>query len=170
MLLPASIPAPGNFARWRFQRRWMALIDRIIDARLGSGENGAPRDLFDLLRAARNPVDGLHPEAITRPGRDNDRRRSRDHCHYAVLVTLSARSCAALAGCDAAFINSDIRLAQQEGHSRENIVAGLVYAIAAITSPRSKASARWAKRFLQGGVALNRALGNAFAHTRAARS
>jgi predicted CoA-substrate-specific enzyme activase len=31
----------------------------------------------------------------------------------------------------AAFINSDIRIAQQEGHSRENIVAGLVYAIAA---------------------------------------
>jgi activator of 2-hydroxyglutaryl-CoA dehydratase len=31
----------------------------------------------------------------------------------------------------AAFINSDIRLAQQEGRSRENIVAGLVYAIAA---------------------------------------
>ncbi len=31
----------------------------------------------------------------------------------------------------AAFINSDIRIAQQQGHSRENIVAGLVYAIAA---------------------------------------
>jgi cytochrome P450 len=58
MLLPASIPAPGDFARWRFQRRWMALIDRIIDARLASGENGAPRDLFDLLRAARDPETG----------------------------------------------------------------------------------------------------------------
>ena len=55
MLLPASIPAPGDFARWRFQLRWMALIDRIIDARLASGENGAPCDLFDLLRVARDP-------------------------------------------------------------------------------------------------------------------
>jgi activator of 2-hydroxyglutaryl-CoA dehydratase len=31
----------------------------------------------------------------------------------------------------AAFINFDIRTALQEGHSREDIVAGLVYAIAA---------------------------------------
>ncbi len=58
MLLPASIPAPGDFARWRFQRRWMALIDSIIDARLESGESGAPRDLFDLLQAARDPETG----------------------------------------------------------------------------------------------------------------
>ena len=41
----------------------------------------------------------------------------------------------------AAFINSDIRLAQQEGHSRENIVAGLVYAIAANYLNRVKGSA-----------------------------
>ncbi len=58
MLLPASIPSPRDFARRRFQRRWMALMDRIIDARLASGENGAPRDLFDLLRAARDPETG----------------------------------------------------------------------------------------------------------------
>ena len=58
MLLPASIPAPRDFGRWRFQRRWMALIDRIIDARLASGEDAAPRDLFDLLRAARDPETG----------------------------------------------------------------------------------------------------------------
>jgi predicted CoA-substrate-specific enzyme activase len=65
----------------------------------------------------------------------------------------------------AAFINSDIRIAQQEGHSRENIVAGLVYAIAdnylnRVKGPRSVGK----KVFLQGGVALNRALGHAFAH------
>ncbi|MGB9163373.1 MAG: cytochrome P450, partial [Rhodomicrobium sp.] len=40
MLLPASIPAPRDFARWRFQRRWMAFIDRIIDARLASDARG----------------------------------------------------------------------------------------------------------------------------------
>ncbi len=66
----------------------------------------------------------------------------------------------------AAFINSDIRIAQQEGHSREDIVAGLVYAIAdnyinRVKGPRSVGQ----KIFLQGGVALNRAVGHAFAHT-----
>ena len=58
IMLPASIPAPGDFARWRFQRRWMALIERIIDARLASDEGGAARDLFDLLRSARDPETG----------------------------------------------------------------------------------------------------------------
>jgi unspecific monooxygenase len=72
MLLPPSIPAPRDFARWRFQRRWMALVNRIIDARLASGENGARPDLFDLLRAARDPETGaaftreqLHDQVAT---------------------------------------------------------------------------------------------------------
>jgi predicted CoA-substrate-specific enzyme activase len=66
----------------------------------------------------------------------------------------------------AAFINSDIRLAQQEGHSRENIVAGLVYAIAANYLTKVKGQRPVGKKvFLQGGVALNRAIGHAFAHT-----
>ena len=58
MVLPPSIPAPRDFARRRFQRRWMALIDRVIDERLASGEDNAARDLFDLLRAARDPETG----------------------------------------------------------------------------------------------------------------
>jgi hypothetical protein len=45
MLLPVSIPAPRDFARRRFRRRWMALIDRIIDARLALSAGDAPRDL-----------------------------------------------------------------------------------------------------------------------------
>jgi predicted CoA-substrate-specific enzyme activase len=66
----------------------------------------------------------------------------------------------------AAFINSDIRLAQQEGHERDNIVAGLVYAIAANYLTKVKGQRPVGKKvFLQGGVALNRALGNAFAHS-----
>jgi len=66
----------------------------------------------------------------------------------------------------AAFINSDIRLAQQEGHSRDNIVAGLVYAIAANYLNRVKGARCVGRRvFLQGGVALNRAVGHAFAHS-----
>ncbi len=66
----------------------------------------------------------------------------------------------------AAFINSDIRIALQEGHSRENIVAGLVYAIAGNYLNRVKGARSVGKKvFLQGGVALNRAVGHAFAHS-----
>jgi len=66
----------------------------------------------------------------------------------------------------AAFINSDIRLAQQEGHSRENIAAGLVYAIAENYLAKVKGQRSVGKKvFLQGGVALNRAVGLAFAHS-----
>ncbi len=66
----------------------------------------------------------------------------------------------------AAFINSDIRLAQQQGHPRDNIIAGLVYAIAGNYLNRVKGPRYVGKKiFLQGGVALNRAVGNAFAHS-----
>ena len=58
LLLPPSIPSPRDFERRRFQRRWMALIDRIIDARLADRRDEAARDLFDLLRAARDPETG----------------------------------------------------------------------------------------------------------------
>jgi predicted CoA-substrate-specific enzyme activase len=66
----------------------------------------------------------------------------------------------------AAFINSDIRLAQQQGHPRDNIIAGLVYAIASNYLNRVKGPRYVGKKvFLQGGVALNRAVGHAFAHS-----
>jgi len=66
----------------------------------------------------------------------------------------------------AAFINSDIRIAQQQGHSRENIVAGLAYAIAGNYLQRVKGPrAVGRKAFLQGGVALNRAVAHAFAQS-----
>ena len=66
----------------------------------------------------------------------------------------------------AAFINSDIRIALQEGQSREDIVAGLVYAIAGNYLNRVKGARYVGKKiFLQGGVALNRAVGHAFAHS-----
>ena len=66
----------------------------------------------------------------------------------------------------AAFINSDIRIAQQQGYSRDNIAAGLVYAIAANYLTRVKGARYVGKKvFLQGGVALNRAVGHAFAHS-----
>jgi predicted CoA-substrate-specific enzyme activase len=66
----------------------------------------------------------------------------------------------------AAFINSDIRLAQQQGHPRDNIIAGLVYAIASNYLNRVKGPRYVGRKvFLQGGVALNRAVGYAFAHS-----
>jgi len=66
----------------------------------------------------------------------------------------------------AAFINSDIRIAQQQGHAREDIVAGLVYSIAGNYLNRVKgARPVGAKIFLQGGVALNAAVGHAFAQS-----
>ncbi len=66
----------------------------------------------------------------------------------------------------AAFINSDVRIAQQQGASRDDIVAGLVYSIAGNYLNRVKGSrAVGAKVFLQGGVALNAAVGHAFAHS-----
>lgn len=66
----------------------------------------------------------------------------------------------------AAFINSDIRVALQQGHSRDDIAAGLVYAIAANYLNRVKGPRPVGKKvFLQGGVALNQAVGHAFAHS-----
>lgn len=66
----------------------------------------------------------------------------------------------------AAFINSDIRIAQQQGQARENIVAGLVYAIAGNYLTKVKGQRPVGKKvFLQGGVALNRAVAHAFAQS-----
>jgi len=81
-------------------------------------------------------------------------------------IALAAKSPVQFKTTCAAFINSDIRIAQQQGHARDDIVAGLVYSIAGnylnrVKGPRPVG----AKVFLQGGVALNAAVGHAFAHT-----
>ena len=57
-LLPASIPSPRDIARWRFRRRWLALIGRIIAARRAQGPSPAPGDLFDLLADLDNSRTG----------------------------------------------------------------------------------------------------------------
>jgi predicted CoA-substrate-specific enzyme activase len=80
-------------------------------------------------------------------------------------IALAAKSPVQFKTTCAAFINSDIRIAQQQGHARDDIVAGLVYSIAGnylnrVKGPRPVG----AKVFLQGGVALNAAVGHAFAH------
>jgi cytochrome P450 len=59
MLLPPSIPSPGDFGRARFKRRWMGLIETILAERLRSPPPPEPRDLLDLLRAARDPDSGV---------------------------------------------------------------------------------------------------------------
>ncbi len=81
-------------------------------------------------------------------------------------IALAAASPVHFKATCAAFINSDIRIAQQQGQARENIVAGLVYAIAGNYLNRVKGPRYVGKKvFLQGGVALNRAVGYAFAQS-----
>lgn len=64
----------------------------------------------------------------------------------------------------AAFINSDIRTALQEGYNQEEIIAGLVYSIVNNYLNKVKGTRPIGKKiFLQGGVAKNDAIGNAFA-------
>jgi cytochrome P450 len=58
MVLPPSIPNLRDFGRARFKRRWMKLIETMLESRLASPEPETPRDLFDLLRAARDPETG----------------------------------------------------------------------------------------------------------------
>src|SRR5258706_594924 len=68
LMLPAAIPTPRDFAGMRFRSQWVAFMDEIIAARLpapqaGDGLCGKPRDLFDMLLAARDPETG---EAFSR--------------------------------------------------------------------------------------------------------
>jgi len=58
MLLPPSVPTFRDLRRRRFQARWMRLIETIMQDRLRAPQPEAPRDLFDLLRAARDPETG----------------------------------------------------------------------------------------------------------------
>ena len=57
MLLPPSIPSPKDWARARFSKRWMHLIETMMAQRAADTAD-QPRDLFDLLRAARDPETG----------------------------------------------------------------------------------------------------------------
>lgn len=58
MLLPTSVPTPHDARRGLFRRRWMRLIESIMQERLRTPQPATPRDLFDLLRAARDPETG----------------------------------------------------------------------------------------------------------------
>jgi cytochrome P450 len=52
LALPLQIPTPCDLGRWRFRRRWIAPIRRIIAEREQRGRGRSYRDLFDLLVAA----------------------------------------------------------------------------------------------------------------------
>ena len=59
ILLPLSIPSPYDIGRSWFRRRWMQFLEQLIAGRRGSGASEAqPRDMFDLLLAARDPETG----------------------------------------------------------------------------------------------------------------
>lgn len=58
MVLPPSIPTATDIRRMWFKRRWGRLMETILSARLTTPQPETPRDLFDLLRAARDPQTG----------------------------------------------------------------------------------------------------------------
>ena len=64
LLLPLSWPSPQDFSRARFRKRWTHFVGTLMAERRAAGKNeGAPpRDLFDLMVAARDPESG---EAFT---------------------------------------------------------------------------------------------------------
>ena len=58
LLFPPSVPSPQDRARRRFRAEWTALIGGIVDARARLPATDGPRDLFDMLVAARDPETG----------------------------------------------------------------------------------------------------------------
>jgi unspecific monooxygenase len=60
LMLPLSWPSPQDFARARFRKRWTSFVAMLMAERRAAGKNeGAPpRDLFDLMVAARDPETG----------------------------------------------------------------------------------------------------------------
>ena len=58
-VVPIGIPTPHDLARAWFRRDWIRLIDGIMAERLAAKTHASgPRDLLDLLMAARDPESG----------------------------------------------------------------------------------------------------------------
>jgi cytochrome P450 len=66
MVLPPHIPNLRDIGRALFKRRWMRLIETMIAERMRTPVPETPRDLFDLLRSARDPDSGagFSPEQL----------------------------------------------------------------------------------------------------------
>ena len=58
IVLPLATPSPRDVARRQFRSRWTRLMDQAIATRRIAPAADAPRDLFDLLKAARDPGSG----------------------------------------------------------------------------------------------------------------
>jgi unspecific monooxygenase len=59
MLVPASVPTLRDWRRARFSKRWMHLIETMMQQRIGNpNPSEQPRDLLDLLISARDPETG----------------------------------------------------------------------------------------------------------------
>ncbi len=56
--LPPSVPTPGDLWRMTFRRRWLRFIEGVVAAREAIDDGREARDLFDLLRVARDPETG----------------------------------------------------------------------------------------------------------------
>ena len=58
-IVPIGLPTPYDWARAWFRRGWIRLIDQIMAERLTAKTHASgPRDLLDLLMAARDPESG----------------------------------------------------------------------------------------------------------------
>lgn len=56
--LPLWLPAPLDPARRRFRRTLLLVLERLVAERQDAPSSAAPRDVFDLLTAARDPETG----------------------------------------------------------------------------------------------------------------
>jgi unspecific monooxygenase len=60
LALPLGWPSPQDFFRARFRKRWTRFVAMLMAERRAAGkdESAPPRDLFDLMGAARDPETG----------------------------------------------------------------------------------------------------------------
>jgi len=60
LMLPQGWPSPQDFSRARFRKRWTSFVAMLMAERRAAGkkEGAPPRDLFDLMVAARDPETG----------------------------------------------------------------------------------------------------------------
>jgi cytochrome P450 len=60
LLLPVGWPSPQDFSRARFRKRWTRFVAMLMAERRAAGKTAGapPRDLFDLMGAARDPETG----------------------------------------------------------------------------------------------------------------
>jgi cytochrome P450 len=103
MLMPANWPSPHDLARFWFRRAWLSYIQEIITERQQMKGADRPRDLLDLLTAARDPETGkaFSPAQLRRSSDHDDAGRARDHSSSAILVRVpsGARAGYSGAGC-----------------------------------------------------------------------